>query len=236
MPATEEQTEEHPIIFNGWSIRRILAGDKHMTRRIVKPQPEEVDPPNRQTWTPERKWLRWKKIKQTSGSLAERCPYGQPGDVLWVREAFRVPKAYDDMSPRKYVDEVAFDDGFHPVQYEADESDTIKWISPKGRTVEWGRKRPSIYMPRELCRLRLRVEDVRVERLQEISPDDADAEGIKPLQQLPYEPKTVLQAQRVQGESLITEFADKWRQIHGDGAWDENPHVWAVEFSKIDTE
>jgi len=216
MPPIKDQTEEHPVIFSGWSIRRILAGEKSQTRRIVKPQPKEVDPPTHQTWTPERKWLRWKKLKQTSGALAERSPYGQPGDVLYVREAFRFDKAYDEYSPADLVRSEEHPTlGRGDVQYEATPNE-----GPLSEETV-GRKRPSIHMPRELCRLQLRVEDVRVERLQEISHHAAEAEGVQVCN--PQETPRDL-------------FRMKWNDIHGDGAWDENPWVWCVEFSRIDTE
>jgi hypothetical protein len=225
MPDTQEQTEENPIIFSGWSIRRILAGEKSQTRRIMKPQPKEVDPPTRQTWTLERKWLRWKKLKQTSGALTERCPYGQPGDVLYVREAFRFDKAFDEYSPADLVRSEEHPTlGRGDVQYEAtpDEGPLSE------ETV--GRKRPSIHMPRELCRLQLRVEDVRVERLQEIGEDDAMAEGVESVTRR----STSVHGGTITSASVA--FKELWKEIHGDDAWEENPYVWVVEFSKINAE
>jgi len=224
MSATEEQTTERPSIFNGWSIRRIFANEKTQTRRIMKPQPEEVDPPNRQTWTPERKWLRWKKVKQTSGALTGRCPYGQRGDVLWVREAFRMPERFDDQyTPKEYVSHSGYTQGIPGyARYEADEKRVFEVAgNPDAPSFEWGRLRPAIHMPRELCRLRLRVESVRVERLQEISHHAAEAEGVRVCN--PQETPRDL-------------FRMKWNDIHSTGAWEENPHVWVVEFSKIDAE
>jgi len=160
--------------------------------------------------------LRWKKLKQTSGALAERSPYGQPGDVLYVREAFRFDKAYDEYSPADLVRSEEHPTlGRGDVQYEATPNE-----GPLSEETV-GRKRPSIHMPRELCRLQLRVEDVRVERLQEISHHAAEAEGVQVCN--PQETPRDL-------------FRMKWNDIHGDGAWDENPWVWCVEFSRIDTE
>jgi hypothetical protein len=254
MPATKDQTNEHPIIFSGWSINRILADEKTQTRRPLADgtqqclhalngestdpdvqdgtaSPSELQFFHRENAHSGAGWYACLKEYPSEGSeYIETCPYGQPGDILWVREAFRLHAANEDESPSSVIERHGQST---PRQYIAD--DTILPSGVSGMS-DWGRNRPSIFMPRELCRLRLCVEGVRVERLQEISPEDARAEGIKPLQQLPYEPKTAFQAQRVQGESLIAEFADKWREIHGDGAWEENPFVWCVEFSRIDTE
>jgi hypothetical protein len=92
MPETKEQTEKHPIIFNGRSIPRILAGEKTQTRRVVKPQPPLFGSPDAvQTGPP---WIA--EVARLDGSTETvKCPYGQPGDTLWVREAFRLPKWAD---------------------------------------------------------------------------------------------------------------------------------------------
>ena len=224
MPATKEQTEEHPIIFSGWSIRRIFADEKRQTRRIVKgyDQMLELSGGN---WP-------WAETPDGEGYMLD-CPYGATGDMLWVREAFRLPADADgNEPPKEYVER-----GANSVYWEA--TDDNSFGKPG---VGWGRKRPSIFMPRELCRLRLRVEDVRVERLQEISPDDVLAEGWSPSvafsQEKAIQSKpTVMDAlKRSERERYDCAFAQKWRDIHGDGAWDENPSVWVVAFSRIDTE
>ena len=235
MPDTQEQTDEHPIIFNGWSIRRIFAGEKSETRRIVKPQPPYQEDITSYSLSDPLQ-ARWKytglRGKTQRDDFIVDVPY-QTGDVLWVREAFRLPALAEGMSPSEYVA------CRQPpiVKYEADGSthgDEGPTGSPKRG---WGRKRPSIHLPRELCRLRLRVEDVRVERLQEISDEDVDAEGVPNTCDPDGAPwrnwKTV--------DGLETNFAriafrTLWNDIHGTGAWEENPHVWVVEFSKIDAE
>jgi hypothetical protein len=229
MPATKEQTNEHPVIFSGWSIRRILAAEKSQTRRIVKPEPpDDVRSVMRDDMGGD--WIGTVGSRNDPILWNEKCPYGQPGDVLWVREAFRLPVAMDHLSPSEYIAETsdAVGAGAPICRYEADgaffrEPELEMAYEPDA----WGRKRPSIFMPRNLCRLQLRVEDVRVERLQEISTRDAEAEGCRWVDEdddfgIPSNP--------------INRFAEKWRDIHGTGAWEENPHVWVVAFSKIDTE
>ena len=268
MPATKEQTDEHPIIFNSWSICRILAGEKTQTRRIVKPQPPHelgnaLDRTPRycdETTTgylkngPGWYWMaqtaidegKWRPVGGSAG-----CPYGQPSDVLWVREAFRLP--HDDLTPKEYAYETPQED--FVVYYEAD--DTINGASAGGGVLDdgdggwstvkdrFGRKRPPIHMPKELCRLclRLRVEDVRVERVQEITPQEVIAEGIyeDELRQMYSERGRSLSGAKtgISGESISAAmwkrgFKWLWSDIHGDGAWGENPWVWVVTFSRTE--
>jgi len=232
---TTTEAKEHPIIFNGWSIRRMLAGKKTQTRRIMKPQPPHNQVHGPKLYTPAKdgpngKIVPGEQIYGVYGPHGEwdrRCPYGPPGDVLWARESFRLPADADDESPSEYVESWEQARSARITTHYCADSDT------NDPGIKWGRKRPSIHMPRELCRLRLRVEDIRVERVQEISADEAHAEGIKPLQQPHYEPKTTLQARKVQGAILIAQFANKWGEIHGDGAWERNDYVWVIEFSRI---
>jgi len=221
MPTTKEQANEHPAIFNGWSIGHILADEKTHTRRIA-------DYPQFKNCGPDGGW--WPVVNTADTPFGDEtpveCPYGQPGDVLWVREAFRLPECYDHLSPREYVD----DTSIHAVKYEAHQPYDKQYGGYR-----WGRKRPSIYLPRELCRLRLCVEDVRVERVQEISAEDALNEGISDCENQDTPPHDI----KVDGQwcaTPIDAFAALWDSIHGDGAWEENPWVWVVEFSRINNE
>jgi hypothetical protein len=227
MPDTIDDAQEHPIIFNEWSIQRIFAGEKTQTRRIVKPQPPQNKVHGPELYTPAKVGPGGKIVPGGDqygvygphGEWGVKCPYGQPGSRLWVREAFRLPHTYDEMSPSEYVDEGQP----HIVRFEADEGD-YNAVPKDG----WGRKRPSIHMPKELCRLRLRVEDVRVERVKEISPSDAHAEGI------PRKPRVNGGGEVVGELNPVGGFKKKWDQIHGDGAWERNDWVWVVEFARYD--
>ena len=223
MPETKEQTEEHPIIFSGWSIRRILADEKSETRRIVKPQPEDGvqtihhDGDGWYAGTMNSEWdpVPWE----------EKCPFGKPGDVIWVREAFRLPAGMDYLSPSGYVAEKSGQKGAAaPIcRYEADGAFLrAPELEMAYERDAWGRKRPSIYMPRELCRLRLRVEDVRVERLQAITEADAVAEGIPKTLDLGALDFEVVKHAIEDLEGRVTPrlaFRSLWESIHGDGAW-----------------
>jgi hypothetical protein len=222
---TEAQTDEHPIIFNGWSIRHILADEKTQTRRVVKPQPPS-DVCSVMWDGMGRDWIGTVGSRNDPIRWSAKCPYGQPGDVLWVREAFRLPEWADETSPAEYASCRGKDAGEMPVRYEADgrAAPFHDRVTVRG----WGRKRLSIHMPRALCHLRLRVENVRVERVQEISEDDAMAEGVEPVTR---QSTSVHDGDKT---SACAVFKELWNDIHGDGSWEENPWVWVISFSKLD--
>ena len=185
-------------------VRAILAGTKTQTRRAVKPQPQSVDEMTRTTvpYNGSGEFL--------AASL--RCPYGKPGDRLWVRETWVVANEHPDMRGRaERGDKIAYRarmDGFGAA-FDAGNV-LVRWRSP-------------IHMPRWASRITLEVTKVRVERLQDISEEDARAEGVV----LRYD------ASKYHGGAHRTEFAILWRQIHGEGAWAWNPWVWVVEFRRI---
>ena len=215
------EIKERPILFNGPMVCAILAGDKTKTRRAngleYFSRPEN-DPAG---W-----WCArvaggqaYMVYRQSPHERAVRCPYGQPGDRLWVRETWQ--HANHPFGP--YQDHT-------PVFYRADYLDDAHGpdgeLSPEGRYREW---RPSIHMPRTACRLVLEVIAVRVERLQAISDSDAVAEGVG------LNPSAAgLTMTTPAGESMPRlMFRSLWEQINGAGAWDANPWVWIVEFGPI---
>ena len=148
--------KERPILFSAPMVRALLDGSKTQTRRVVKPQPE---------W--DGKWFQWGGHKPNSkyGACAgnslsttfwmlDACPYGKPGDRLWVRETFLIADARAKHLP--------------PWVYAAD-------YSYKDRpSTRW---KPSIHMPRAASRITLEIVRVRIERLQDISEADAKTEG-----------------------------------------------------------
>lgn len=170
---------EHPILFKGAMIKAILDGAKTVTRRVIKPQPEREDT----FWRSEDtgKWFGVDETTKTRGPDL-RCPYGVPGDRLWVREAFGFTATYNHLSPTEIYemcqrrgqmierrDNPGFIHGGSLVlHYRAD-----------GLCPDYlNRWRPSIHMLRKFSRIVLEVLDVRVERVQEISEADCWAEGV----------------------------------------------------------
>jgi len=203
-----DPTKERPILFSGPMIRAILAGTKTKTRRVVKPQPDEDG-----------------LAKLINGPWHDtdarpyRCRYGVPGDRLWVRETFAwlsggtgCPDDADGVLYR------ATDPGWD------DEQTGLRW-------------RPSIFMPRAASRILLEITDVRVERLHEISDDDARLEGITELSLQGDEPGawwTAAPHRSMHSRTPRGAFLRLWRSIHGDGSWDANPLVWVLSFRRID--
>lgn len=198
--------KDRPIIFSGPMIQAILAGSKVMTRRLLKPQPiangfwRDKPRPEPCGWGQEQ----WDKIYSGEFPDGFRCAQSFPcdtGDRLWVREAWRVGLAYDDMKPSALM-------GDEIVDYLATAT-TASW--------SMGRKRSPIHMPRWASRLTLNVTDVRVQQLQEISEDDARAEGALPW-------TGAVQDSRI-------DYRRIWNDIHGAEAWDANPWVAAISFA-----
>ncbi len=144
---------EKPILFNGEMIRAILEGRKTQTRRAVK---RELDSRGLRYCNPATGWEDW------HGNPI-KCPYGDSGDQLWVRETWAVHKKYDSLSAR-----LAY----------GDEEQIYYKTSPLHEGNFLGKWRPSIHMPRWASRINLLIKDVRTERLKDITEEDARAEGV----------------------------------------------------------
>lgn len=223
--------KERPILFSGEMVRAILDGRKTQTRRVIKPQPCQLD---------NGKWY-WQKRTNDTGVYTDlpyghwweyalvsgECPYGVSGDLLWVRETWgiyseswtdygwegdgivdiAIPKALPPGSMhRKY--HVAYKES----GYEADEGE------------QW---RPSIHMPRWASRITLEITSVRVERIQDISVEDMVAEGITPNMAPTHAPYWQ--------QNTRHHFIDLWESInyHRGYGWDNNPWVWAITFKQV---
>jgi hypothetical protein len=200
---------DRPILFSAPMVRAILAGTKTQTRRIVKWR--GIDAGLNLQFSGLRavrdRGGLWALESDTRTSRETRCdltvcPYGQPGDRLWVRESHWFFQ--DEHDPvTGYTPPVLTTDD---VEYRADgESTRHGW-------------RPSIHMPRWASRITLSLTGVRVERLQEISEADATAEG-------------TTNSLHLGGGRFATEnFAHLWGSINGHESWEANPWVWVVEF------
>lgn len=199
--------KSHPILFSAPMVRALLNGSKTQTRRVVKPAPKMVDD----------QWFFYRRdcpvYLSTSIAAIESCPYGQPGDQLWVREAWSHDAESLEQCRASFED--AMGPGSYGPYYRATESapDTLRW-------------KPSIHMPRWASRITLEITSVRVERLQDISGADARAEGAPPSHP---------SIDRVSREFGFKDFprswyAQLWDQINGPDTWAANPWVWVVEF------
>lgn len=211
---------ERPILFSGAMVRAILEGRKTVTRRICKPQPSAHGHTTSAEGNPMSAW--WE-----TGKDINHCPYGQPGDRLWVRESFADLRGTG-------IEHRPDPDG--PLQRYAFAAD-----SPPGSASDEARKdfgikwKPSIHMPRSACRILLEITAVRVERLQNISEEQALAEGID-LERLAdsQERYDMVADHNMTGRPTAGgAFRDLWASINGIESWDANPWVWVVEFKRV---
>ncbi|MBQ1763076.1 MAG: hypothetical protein IIZ92_09290 [Aquincola sp.] len=218
---------EGPILFSAPMVRALLAGTKSQTRRIVKPQPTHFNPAG----TPRR-------VNPDGGpSAMVRCPYGQPGDRLWVRETWRASPQYDWAAPREVPKG-------SPVYYEATADDDFEANADNFDFHPSVLCRPSVFMPRWASRITLEVTGVRVERLQDISEADAIAEGIERGADfpgwyrgpLPGDSEGLAEAGRAfKVPTAFPRLAYRalWESINGPGSWDADPWVWVVAFKRV---
>jgi len=212
--------KERPILFSAPMVRAILEGRKTVTRRVIKP----VQPRENGMWPAGR-------------DPVSDCPYGQPGDRLWVRETYAL---------RSYGGAVT--DTIHyaatPEHGRFLQRDMRTFSDSAVPTLE-GRWRPSIHMPRWASRITLEVTGVRVERLQDITTDQILAEGV----QIPTTPEgsALIDISTKHGPAfflpalngnstddlLRAHWAALWVAINGIDSWNANPWVWVVEFKRI---
>jgi hypothetical protein len=206
--------KERPILFQGAMVCALLAGTKTQTRRAVKPQPwascciaEGMEGESPFVFSALGGDGPGYDVEETRTPC--RCPYGAPGDQLWVRESWA------------YSDGIGLSGG---LLYRADFADGPRPI----------KYRPSIHMPRAASRIQLEVTGVRVERLQDISEADAMAEGCDPY--IPGEgivPRPTRADDYAYRPQYVEGYRQLWEDINGAGSWDANPWVWVVEFRRI---
>ena len=171
--------KERPIIFSTLMVQRLLAGEKTQTRRLVKACYQEY--PNVTKHMTSNTFV----FHEMGVGEVIKCPHGDPGDILYVKETFaRYPDAFAEKI--NYV----YKAGLNP-EY----AKIIKWT-------------PSIFMPKEASRIKLLIKDRWVERLNDISEEDAIAEGV----------------------NSVEKYIELWKSLHGPDSWSKNPWVWVTDF------
>lgn len=207
--------KERPIIFNAEMVKAILEGCKTQTRRVMKPQPPVTHRPWNNHGDDDLVFFTDHPTQGEKGNVLHwRCPYGAPGDRLWVRETWCVAARYGYDAPNDSRPGIGDDYSVpEPVWYRA--TDNVD-------TEEYGWSSP-IYMPRWASRITLEVTDVRVERLFDISEEDARAECVS--------------IERTRTLTHRGAFAITWDEINkkrgygweGGGNW----WVWAITFRRL---
>ena len=229
--AAEKAVKERPILFSGPMVRALLDGSKTQTRRVVKPQPVRVEDSSILQW---RGGLFQPERLPANSNMLKHCPYGQPGDRLWVRETCIGWETHEGRDGVWYV----ADGTFRPIENTREAAD--QWLVLRTYRGERGAQGPGIHMPRWASRILVEIVSVRVERLRDISEADSLAEGI---QQRPVRCRDArLAGQTVYGIGDENDWANTarqayehlWEQINGPGSWDANPFVWVVSFNRVD--
>ncbi|WP_232553779.1 hypothetical protein [Klebsiella pneumoniae] len=210
--------KERGMIFNAEMVRAILDGRKTQTRRPIKwKQTRFTEIGEREDGS---KWP-WSEDAEHACDFWHPCPFGAVGDRIWVRETFCT---VDDTQygGGKWVDYRATPkfEASHPAGWDCapNDAEALKW-------------RPSIHMPRWASRILLEITDVRVERLNAISQEDAQAEGMELTGWRPTysDPDS--------GGEVLTpydNFAQLWESIYGEESWKANPWVWVIEFKRVE--
>jgi hypothetical protein len=217
-------TAKHiPILFSTPMVQALLAGRKTQTRRIVKDIPENTISMHYDEATG------WWKAKESGTknirSTILKCPYGRPGDILWVRENTLKERQIDNLLNPAYRKTI----------YVADL--TQNEYVPGTDLYGYNSIRPSIHMPKKDCRLFLELTGVWAERLYKITHDDAIAEGVisypNVLEEvLYYHDYTAMYASVL--NCPIRSYQTLWKSLNGIESWDANPWVWVLEFKQIE--
>lgn len=210
---------EKPILFSGEMVRALLEGRKTQTRRVMNPQPSSEFSPIAVEWY--EPVVVDRNGEEIPGSAiygvydveeGYRCPYGAPGDRLWVRETWRAEELEDGTDGIRY----AADNAFLPI--ENNQQAANRWVDVynQNKPMAW---KPSIFLPRWASRINLEIMNVRVERIKQITDADAGAEGCNGYSDA----------------EVYVKFQDLWDKINGPRGfgWDVNPWVWVVEFKVV---
>jgi hypothetical protein len=262
--------KQRPILFSTPMVKAILSGDKTQTRREVKPQPPINcidDEPciqydrgvSRGSFECPELYAEWECNFLPGESSVEShvvfCPYGKPGDVLWVRESYRIVGwnlddsemivefkdgarktiELDDDQQEKLISYIERMESKGVIQVPDDydvEKDGDEWDYEFIKEFPW---KPSIHMPKAVCRTYLQISGIRAERLQYISEEDAISEGVQEIHPAPF---VIRWENYLIKDSLwdcaIGSFHSLWESINGKQSWDSNPWVWVVEFERIE--
>ncbi|HBV6573000.1 TPA: hypothetical protein MD371_000417 [Klebsiella pneumoniae] len=215
--------KERGMIFNGEMVRALLDGRKTQTRRIIKDCTVGSDQISKFIQI-EKKFIGCYP-EDVPELIRECCPYGVPGDRIWVREAFRVHSRATDVATLVYKasERNSWTEQTHRVP--------VAVCNKPATPEKWT---PSLHMPRWASRILLEITDVRVERLNAISEEDATAEGVPPAGSLlPDYPGTFLTPKGDFATAKVA-FQRLWESIYGEESWKANGWVWVISFKRVE--
>ena len=210
------RVKEHPVLFSPPMVQAILEGRKTQTRRVVK----KIHP-NSKNLLPESEMLNhsigftfWEpdqfEVPENERLVSlVKCPYGKPGHLLWVRETFD--------SKSGCLGSVLFKANYSTKELNQAAKGVFRW-------------KPSIHMKKDYARIWLEVEEIKVERLKDISHDDCPEEGIE---MIGTKFKNYLGNEPTYNQRIS--FRSLWQSINGLESWEQNPWVWVVKFKVIST-
>ncbi|VUT04723.1 hypothetical protein SB6415_02135 [Klebsiella pasteurii] len=244
--------KERGMIFNGEMVRAILDGRKTQTRRIMKPQPEPC--PRGGHWWPSNVFKTMLHVEEEmqngkggwGGLVGDACPFGDVGDRIWVRETWATLGNEDgccvDWEGNLCKGDERSAARIYRASCEQRPGDYGLWSIPddaywKPHTKEHkfeGAWRPSIHMPRWASRILLEITDVRVERLNAISEEDATAEGVPPAGSLLPDYQGTFLTPKGDYATAKVAFQRLWESIYGAENWLANPWVWVIEFKRVE--
>ena len=235
--------KERGMIFNGEMVRAILDGRKTQTRRPIKwKQTRFTEIGEREDGS---RWP-WSEDAEHACDFWHPCPFGAVGDRIWVRETWQAIHDYCDenghVDERRYARSIPRHRGnyWHPVYEEAWGNE-----SREDREFPW---RPSIHMPRWASRILLEITDVRVERLNAISEEDAQREGVH----TEVWDQTVVARNYAARDEFFqfwsedmphyvemnqlyrSSFRSLWESIYGEEGWKANGWVWVISFKRVE--
>jgi hypothetical protein len=268
--------KSRPILFSTPMVQAILEGRKTQTRRIVKPQPplENIDEDpcfdydrgvekgSMENPVLYAEWAQWQDefVNTTTNPIESHCvysPYGKHGDVLWVKENFYawgkwVKNGISKTGKQKYkfIDLTLYERRKY-LYSDCKPSEILRDKEGKEKQLIGWYSRNSLFMPKEAARIWLKNTDLRVERLNKISNEDAIAEGID-FEVFNQEDNTFVYENYLRGKNFysfseyqwnfgkeihsapVASYCSLWESIQGDGSWNNNPWVWVIEFERIE--
>lgn len=208
-----------PILFSTPMVQAILDGRKKITRRVIKKIPDGTH----DIWHDGAQWIVQNKFHDCWVKFF-KCPYGNIGDILWVRETWQ----YVNLGP---------EDENNGYVYKASENGQ-EWAA---NDEEWTWK-PSIFMPKDACRIFLKITNIRAERLQEISSEDAINEGVEFMEDhislgfKLYGNHNIpdMFGRKAKTGTAYESFKTLWQSINGNESWENNTWVWVIKFEPTD--